>query len=234
MTSLPQHTVVGPPGEPPGPMHRWSGIATVAGTVIGGLGLVVAILAWLLPKQNDHGDKPAAGTNAPATATSKAAPATGTGVTASAAGAQFLDAGGLTLEAGNGRTTELPRAIKSDASYTSHPIAIRCPSNQAANQVSDVTYSLLGRYAQFEATVHPYYPPNTDQRSATYVTVLTAVREIDGTLTTKEVGSEKRAGPASPLALSAPVDHAEKLTIRVQCGDPDGIVVLTDARVTPE
>jgi len=209
-------------------MHRWTNLATVLGTVIGGLSLVVALLAWLWPQPSDHDDRPGSRPSSTVATTGRAPVAT-TAVPA----AEFLDAGGPTAEAGSGRITALPRAIKADAGYANHPVAIRCPSNQAGDQVSDVTYSLLGRYAQFEATVHPYYPPNTDQGSATYVTVLTAVRDSDNTLTTSEAGSQKRASPAAPLALSVPVDHAEKLTIRVQCGDPDGMVVLTGARVTP-
>jgi len=209
-------------------MHRWTNHATVLGTVIGGLSLVVALLAWLWPQQSDHDDNPDA--HQPSTVGTASAATTST---AAVPAAEFLDAGGLAAEEGSGRITALPRAIKGDAGYAGHPIAIRCPSNQAGDQVSDVTYPLRGRYAQFDATVHPYYPPHADQGSATYVTVLTAVRENDDTLTTSEAGSQKRASPAAPLALSAPVDHAEKLTIRVQCGDPDGMVVLTGARVTP-
>ena len=90
------------------------------------------------------------------------------------------------------------RAIRGTAGYTGHPMAIRCPSNQTGDPVSDVTFLFRGRYVQFDAAVHPYYPDGSDQQSATYVTALTTTRQRDGTLTTTEAGSQKRApGPST-------------------------------------
>jgi hypothetical protein len=216
-------------GEPPGPWHRWAGIATVLGTVIGGLGLIVALLAWLVPRQDKPAPSPtAAQTNGSAQRTTAAS------TPAPASSAVFLDAGDFRPESGVDHLTGLPRPIKDKDGYRDHPLAIRCPSNQAGNLSSDVTFLLRGRYLQFDATVHPYYPAGADQQSVTYVTVLTDTRQVDNTLTTDEVASETHAAPNAPKPVSAAVDKAEKVTLRVRCEDPAGTIVLTGARVTPE
>jgi hypothetical protein len=230
VTSTLHHKATGP-GEPQGPWHRWSGIATVLGTVIGGLGLVVALLAWLLPSQGNPTPAP---TTTQATTAAKRTTAGTTVTSEPATSALFLDAGGFPPEAGGDRLTEVPRQIRGKEGYASHPLAIRCPSNRTGDQSSDVTFLLRGRYVQFDVTVRPYYPSGVDQQSVTYVTVLTDTRQIDNTLTSNEVTSQTHATPLSPKPLSAAVDKAEKLTLRVQCEDPTGTIVLTDARVTPE
>lgn len=222
MTSTLPHQTTGP-GEPPGPWSRWSGIATVLGTVIGGLGLVVALLAWLLPRSAPDQPSPQA--------TSAGKPSHGSPAAASgpAASPVLLD---FAPEAGGDRLTEVPRPIRGRDGYASHPLAIHCPTNQTGDQSADVTFPLRGKYVQFDATVHPYYPAGVDQQSVTYVTVLTDTREVDNTLTTNEVTSQTHATPAAPKPVSAAVDRAEKLTIRVRCEDPSGTVILTDPRVT--
>ena len=55
----------------------------------------------------------------------------------------------------------------------------------------------------------------------------------DGSLDFTEAGNQKRANATDPAALTATVDNAEKLILRVECGNPAGSVVLTDARLTP-
>ncbi|GAA2660152.1 hypothetical protein [Paractinoplanes durhamensis] len=218
------------PGDPPSRWHRWSGVATVLGTVIGGLSLVIAVLAWLIPRQSNPSPAPG-----PTQVTAKPV-ATGTtptsGPTVAEAGV-FLDADGfLPPEAGGDRLVEVPRQIRGKDGYASHPLAIRCPSNQTGDQSSDVTFLVRGRYVQFDATVRPYYPAGADQQSVTHVTLLTDTRERDNTLTTTEVTTQTRATPTAPKALSAAIDRAEKLTLRVRCEDPAGTIVLTDSRVT--
>lgn len=111
-------------------------------------------------------------------------------------------------------------------------IAIKCPTNQTSDQTSDVTFPLRGRYYQFDATVRPYYPKGTDQQAVTHVTVLIGIRQKDGTLATTEAGSQKRASVAAPAALTATVDNAEIMTLRIECQNPSGTIVLADARLT--
>jgi len=208
--------------------------ATVLGTVFGFLALVVAILTWQLPKQTAAGSDP--------TGSSTGAPAPPAGkVTSSSPSTDghphgseiFIAAGALPLEAGGDRVTDVPRAVRDRDDYTAHAVAVKCPSNQTGDPFSDVTYLLQGRYARFDATVHPYYPAGSDQQSATYVTVMAAQRQRDDTLTTTNAGDQKRANPGTPATLTADVEHAEKLTVRVQCGNPNGTVMLTNARLTP-
>ena len=63
----------------------------------------------------------------------------------------------------------VPRAVRDDPAFSSHPVAITCPDNQTGNQASEVTYLLRGRYLGFDATVHPYYPPGADTKAVSHV-----------------------------------------------------------------
>jgi len=223
VTSTLPHQTTGP-GEPPGPWSRWSGIATVLGTVIGGLGLVVALLAWLLPRSAP--DQPST------QATSTAKPSHGSPAAASgpAASPVLLD---FAPEAGGDRLTEVPRPIRGRDGYASHPLAIHCPTNQTGDQSADVTFPLRGKYVQFDATVHPYYPPGADQRSATHVTATAGTRQRDGSLTTEVAGTQFSASPDAPGPITAPLEESDQLILAVECDDPGGSVVLTGARLTP-
>lgn len=224
--------------------RRWDGVAraTVLGTVFAGLGLVLAVLTWQLPKQTGPqlATTPATGAATGGTATGAATGGTVTGAATTSvapssppAGTAYLDDGDFQPEAGGDRLTQVPRAISGQAAFSAHPIAIKCPSNNTGDDRSEVTYSLLGHYVQFDATVRPYYPPGVDQRSVTYVTATIGVRQTDGTLTTTDAGVQKRATPNAPGALTASVEGAEKLIVRVQCQYPGGTIILTDARLTP-
>ena len=39
--------------------------------------------------------------------------------------------------------------------------------------------------------------------------------------------------PRAGAGVTATIDNAERLILRVECGNPAGTVVLTDARLTP-
>jgi hypothetical protein len=206
-------------------------VATALGTLIALIGVIVALLAWLRPRApadsptsgaatwvSPKGVSPIGGTTRPTAATPLPANA----------GPVFLDNGEFSPVAGAENVVELPRGVTA-----SHAIAVECPTNQSSDQASDVTFPLHGRYYQFDVTVRPYYPAGADQRSVTYVTASTGTRQRDGTLIVAEVGSQKRASAAAPATLTATVHKAETLTVRVECQDPDGTVLLTDARLTP-
>lgn len=214
--------------------RKWSTADRVAfaGTAAGIVGTIVAVAAWQWPKA------PAEATNQPVPATARTNSIHSNGGIASPEGrsgstVEYLDGGAFAAEAGSANLVALPRAVRNRQDYAAHSIVIKCPSNQTGDQVSDVTYVLHGRYGQFDADVHPYYPAGSDTKSATYVTALIGVRQPDGTLATTQTGIQQRASMGTPAALSAPVDDAEKLTLRVQCGDPNGTVALTDARLEP-
>jgi len=231
VSSSPQQKPTGGGPSSPGPWQRWSGVATALGTVIALVGVLVAVLAWLRPQSPAGSRTPASPTWVSPNEVSPiggTAPPTATTPLPADAGPVFLDNGDFSPVAGGDNVVELPRGVTA-----SHAIAVTCPTNQSSDQASDVTFPLHGRYYQFDATVRPYYPKGADQQSVTHVTASTGTRQRDGTLTVAEVGSQKRATTAAPATLTAIVDNAETLTVRVECQDPDGTVLLTDARLTP-
>jgi hypothetical protein len=219
----------------PAKRRRFDRLALI-GTIAGVLSVIIAAGAWWWPQSPSSGaGGTAAGPPVASAAAATTAPA-GTSRTSGPAAVQvpaYLDTWGIAAESGLDYLVPLPRAVKDQAGYTSHPIAISCPSNQAGDQAHDVTYVLRGRFYQFDAEVHPWYPPGPDSGSATYVTVIGAINQTDGQLVTKEAGSQKTAFLNAPKPISAVIDGAEKLTLHVQCGNPNGVIVLTNARLTP-
>ena len=136
----------------------------------------------------------------------------------------------LSPQSGGGNLAALPRALRGKAGYD-RPIVVQCPTNQSDDKVRTVTYLLRGGYLDFAATVRPYYTGEPDAR--TYVTAISGVKERDGTLTRRTVGTQFGATMAAPGQIAAAVDDAEELTIQVQCESPYGVVVLADASLTP-
>ena len=182
---------------------------------------VVAVLAWLLPVPDS------APASAPATPMPAIPPPAGPSAVAAI---RYLD--GIAPQAGAADVVPLPRELRGDPAYASHPVVIRCPSNETGDEASSVTYALNSRYWRVEATVRPYYPAEADQRSVTHVLADIGVREVDGEITTRQAGAQQRARPDAPLPLTAVIEGAERLTLRVACEDSRGLVVITDARLT--
>ncbi|MCW3816583.1 hypothetical protein ONA91_19235 [Micromonospora sp. DR5-3] len=236
MSTSPQHDPAGSGRLSGG--RRPRDRATAIGTVIGALGLLVSILAWQWPKDPaaDATPPPATvGGDQPAgpTTNSPGGPTTGSqspsSTPSSGPGVYLAD---LTPRNGEDKLVDIPPAVRKRPDYTSHAIAIRCPRN-GSDPATVVTYQLSRHYQRFDATVHPYYPPGSDQQSATLVTVIRGDQQPDTSVTTGEVGAEQRAQPGKPRPLTAVVEKADQLTLRVECGDPSGVVMLTDARLTP-
>jgi hypothetical protein len=215
-----------------------AGKAGVISAWLAAISAVIAILAWLVPKAasdrrngQDHvqglpqavpqNDALTAGGSTPPPATAPQLPAVSV---------SYLD--GITPQAAGGNIVPLPRALRGEPAYASHPLVIRCPSNETGDTTSNVTYALNGHYLQVDATVRPYYPAGADQQSVTYVLADIGVREVDAEMTTRQAGAQQRANPRSPQPLTADVDGAQELTLKVACDDPRGYVVLTDARLT--
>jgi hypothetical protein len=194
------------------------------------LALVVAVAAWWWPQSPGNGNGTSRGPSGTGT-TSTAAP-TVTSREPGSPAAEFLAGPGFPAEAGGALLVSVPRAVRDEPAFSSHPVAISCPDNQTGNQASAVTYLLRGRYLRFDATVHPYYPPAADTKAASYVLAFVDVRQRDGTFRREERGRQQRAATGAPADLTADVENAEKLIISVECADPNGVVVLTDARVT--
>ncbi|WP_127503553.1 hypothetical protein [Actinoplanes solisilvae] len=221
------------PNTTGGGRRRWdAGIrAGVISAIVGVLALVVALLTWLVPRE--PGDESPA--NAQVTAVSQAPEPTpqSAGQPPVNTATVYLTSDQFQPESGADDLMPVPRAIKGKAGYTGHEMAVRCPTNETGDPTSEITYLLQGRYVQFDVTVHPYFPARTDQQAVTFVTALIAVRRNDGGLDTRIAGDQKTSGPNRPAGLSASVEGAEKLILRIECGNPNGTVVLTEARLTP-
>lgn len=223
-----------------GPTHRsWhrldiAGKAGVISAWLTAVSAVIALLAWWLPQTPpevpmDVDRNPAAPQGGPTPTpvmTTEPASVPSNGVTT----VSYLD--GMTPQAAGSNIVTLPRALRGSADYSSHPLVIHCPSNETGDDTSNVTYLLGGRYLRLDMTVRPYYPPDADQRSVTFVLADVGVREIDAEMTTRQVGAQKRATPSAPGQLTADVEGAQELTLKIACDDPRGLVVLTEARLT--
>jgi hypothetical protein len=227
------------PSTPHGPRRRRLDHLGLISAIAGILGVLIAVAAWWWPQApsgSDHGADGTSGTTPQITTSTTGAATTapaGAGAATGGPAADHLDSDGISAESGGSYLVSLPRAVRAKAGWSQHPIAIACPSNQTGDEAHDVTYVLHGHYVQFDATVRPWLPPGTDTRAGTWVTVLSGVTQTDGQLVTTEVGRQQQATMSGPKPVSATIDKAEKLTLRVQCSDPNGIVVLSDARLTP-
>jgi hypothetical protein len=202
----------------------WLGAVTLVATS------AIAIGAWWWPQDAEPagsgtertGAFTTPGPDPAAPATTTAAPAAGNPKTT-----YLADLG---PQSGGANLATLPRALKGKAGYD-RPIVVQCPTNQSDDKMRTVTYPLRGRYLDFAATVRPYYAGEPDTR--TYVTAVSGVKERDGTLTRRTAGTQFGATMAVPAPIAAAVDGAEELTIQVQCESPEGVVVLTNASLTP-
>ncbi|MFC7528786.1 hypothetical protein [Actinoplanes sp. GCM10030250] len=212
---------------PPAPRPKRDMVALIS-TVAAVVGVVVAVLAWRWPEAppSEQDQKAVtAPTTTGGTATSPA-PAGGTPAPSAAA---YLDA----LPVKGGSLAEVPRKIRDQADYRSHPIAVACPSNQIGDKATEVTWQLDRNYVEFHADVRPYYPAAGEQRAVTYVTALKGVRQRDTTDKFEEMGSQKTARPGGSAPISADLDGGDTLTLKIECQYPGGFVILTDARLVP-
>jgi hypothetical protein len=194
------------------------------------LGLFVAIGAWWWPRSTSGAGAQGTAGNAGRNAATDTTPATPPH--ASSSNVEYLAGPGFPAEEGGALLVSVPPAVRDEPAFNSHAIAIKCPDNRTGNEASEVTYLLRGRYRRFDATVHPYYPPDADTKAASWVYAMVDVRQRDGTFHRDEAGRQQQATMAAPAPLTADIENAEKLTLSVRCADQYGTVVLTDARVT--
>jgi hypothetical protein len=219
-------------------VHSWKSLnlAEKIAVVIAPIGIAISLLAWLRPQAAPTPNpQPSVSIPGPTTGNSSppGLPSSPPPSAAPPPSWDYLAGSVLSPEAGGDRVVRLPRELRTRDEYTSHPLTVKCPSNQTGDSASEITYDLRGQYLRLDATVRPFYPDPADQRAITHVTVAARYREADGELTTKDVGRQLAAEPGGEADLSAAFDGAQKLVLRVQCSDPDGIIVLTDARLTP-
>lgn len=198
---------------------------------IGASSLIVAVLGLLLTQLRGTGPEKTAGTVEPdgprqstvapsATRTTPPAPS-------SPAPPTFLDT--LGPQIGQANLVELPRTLRGQPGYD-HPVAIRCPSNQNDDQVTTVNYLLRGRHLDFSTDVRPYFTTQPDAQAQVFA--LIGVRQRDGSLTQTQQGYQYEATMTRPAPLTANVEGAEELILRVRCEHPEGMIILVNAQLT--
>ncbi|MFD6756139.1 MULTISPECIES: hypothetical protein [Micromonospora] len=165
------------------------------------------------------------------------APPPGPGPTAPATGASASDStppapSGVPLDTlpvreGGANLVPLPRALADQPGYD-RPVSVSCPHNTSADKHREVVYPLLRRYLDLTTTVRPWSPD--DPQAKAYVTVFVNVTQADGTIQrlNRAVGG---GDPRSATPLTAVIEGADELVLRVQCDSPTGIVVLTGSRL---
>jgi hypothetical protein len=195
------------------------------GSLVGGLGVIVAVAAWLFPFPPANGD-PTATEPVPSTTRSGSTDRTPSPAAGAPAVAYLHE---LAPQSGGASLVALPRQVRGLPGYE-RALAIGCPTNQSEDKERSVTFLLRGRYLQLTATVRPYF--RTDPEAASHVQAVAGVRERDDTLTREVRGAQYEALTTRPGTLTADIEGADELTIHVRCGHPDGVVILTDARIT--
>jgi hypothetical protein len=134
----------------------------------------------------------------------------------------------LPMQAGNANLTSLPKALREDQTYAG-ALVIECPTNQSTDKSREVTYLLRGQYSQFEARIQSSFTRSPDLRAV--LTVVGVYQEIDGTLATRELSADLAATTQLSI-VSADVEKAEELILRVRCDEPGGVVILLGGQLS--
>ncbi|MFI0795304.1 hypothetical protein ACH4OY_21890 [Micromonospora rubida] len=134
----------------------------------------------------------------------------------------------LAVQGGGANLVELPRTLAGRGYQRS--ITITCPRNTSADKHRDVTYPLRRRYLDLTTIIRPYFPD--DSQATAYVSAIVSVEQPDGTVNRLDRGGQA-ARQDTPVKLAANVENADELTLQVRCESPTGLVVLTEALLTP-
>jgi|GEM_PF-3123704 len=209
------------------PGRRYRVTVERVAAAIGAASLVVALLAWLFP----NGDGTPSATPSTSVSldgsrpTGGASAGTPTGTDHPEQGA-FHYLADLQPQAGGGNLTGLPRDLR-DTPGLDRVVMIECPSNQSNDKMREVTYQLLGRYDSFATTVRPHFTSRPD--ALMHVEAFVGERARDGSLVWTLGGGQYEATADEPAPLTAVVEGAAEMTIRVRCELPDGVAILVDA-----
>src|SRR5688500_10706430 len=152
------------------------------GTVITAIGATAALGSWL---GWGASGEPAGGSSQVGAGVASGPVSAATTGAAPPPNAPFEFLSTLSPTAGAVNLAQLPRAIRDDPAYA-RAIAISCPSNQSNDESREVTYPLRGRFVELSATVRPYLEHDAQARSFVYAVAVH--KELDGTLTKREVG----------------------------------------------
>lgn len=144
--------------------------------------------------------------------------------TAAAAGV-FLDT--LQPVQGGSWLRQLPRELSADPSYQ-HAVVISCPSNQTGDTASEVVYETLQRYQTLTGTLR-LHGLSDGVPADLFVYQDAAERRPGGP--TGSPPTQVRVTMGETAEVSAPASAAVYLRLRLVCEKPDGLMILTDARL---
>jgi hypothetical protein len=206
-------------------------------TVLAAVGVLVSVLAWRFPVErepdasSDQRGQTSAGvhTGQPTSAGTPSPSPSPSPSPASADQMRYLNT--ITPEEGSRYLAPLPAGLPQTSEYA-HAVTIACPSNQTGDKVRELKYPLNQRYLALSGTVTARLKPSVSVPDPQVeLTSVASERQRDGTLrATGNQSGRATGGHPSPITLA--VAGAEKLTVRISCEVPDGVVILTDARLT--
>jgi hypothetical protein len=214
--------------------RRWQ-IGTVlalASVLVATLALTRDVFDWRVAPKTSATPKTSSSAHIPGSPIDQRPPATSPKQRETAGGAIRTQVDTLLVEAGEANLSQLPRALDGQPGYD-RAIVIKCPSNAGADRQREVTYRLQRRYVDFTAMVRPYFPARDDHDSTVYVYALLATRKPDDTISRTTSAELFDARMAEPRSLSANVEGADELTLRVRCQMPNGYVIFANGSLEP-
>ncbi|MFC6017032.1 hypothetical protein ACFP2T_12555 [Plantactinospora solaniradicis] len=207
-------------------------VLALASVLVATLALTRDIFDWRVAPKTSSSPKTSS-PNGPGSPVGPGTPTTSTTQRETAAAAPVrTHVDTLLVEAGEANLNPLPRALDGQPGYD-RSIVIKCPSNAGADRQREVTYRLQRRYLDFTAMVRPYFPARDDHDSAVYVYALLATRKPDDTINRTTSAELFDARMAEPKTLSANVEGADELTLRVRCQVPNGYVIFANGSLEP-
>jgi hypothetical protein len=204
------------------PLRTAAQIATVVGTLVG----IVALVFQLWPP---FGGNAATGpTTSTATASTQLPVGRSGDTPPPAVVAEYLNT--VEPKAGHADLGPLPDKLPATVDRR-HAVTVRCPSNETGDQEHAVTYQLDGQYAALDTTVVAVFNGGRDYDSVGVAPVV-GVLQRDGTIRTDTQNAKTGVTAKTPAPLHVDVSGAQEVTLQVTCSQPDGVVVLADARIT--
>jgi hypothetical protein len=210
-----------PKAPPQGRVQHWAVVIGAAATV---LGTTIALLAYCAQRDGTGADPVADRT---ITATPPATPP-GPPPAPPPSRDTGLAVSTLELYGGGSRLKELPRDLAGDSTL-SDALVIGCPSNQSDDLVSEVTFETALRYHSFRATVRAYHESGGSR--SVRLTVFPDPQDLRPGAVGGGAATEMTFPFGQTRAMTADIEGAFYLRLRVECDLPDGYVFLIGAEV---
>ncbi|MBF9134487.1 hypothetical protein I0C86_36990 [Plantactinospora sp. S1510] len=204
----------------------------LASVLVAVLTLTRDIFDWQVDPKTPSSPEASSPPNSPGPPVDPVPPTTGPTQRATAGTGVRTHLDTLRVEAGEANLSPLPRSLDGQPGYE-RPVVIKCPSNAGADRQREVTYRLQRRYLDFTALVRPYFPASDDHDSTVHVYALLATRAPDDTINRTTSAELFDARMAEPKSLSASVEGADELILRVRCQMPNGYVVFANGSLKP-